>query len=536
MKNIYIKFSALLIAGLLISTSCTKDFSTINTDPTALTVANFDPNTFLPSIQLAYVANADGNIVLASNVVQLMANSATAVDLKMTTFDKYLDNDSNNWMQAPFNAGYTGQVKSVVALMDLTKDVPKYANLYQIARLMKALVFQRITDLFGDVPYFDAGQAYNLRVFYPKYDSQQAIYTDLLKEVEQATLALNPAGDKPTNDEMYHGDIAKWQRFGYSLLLRIGMRLTKVDDATAKATALKVVGKTMTSNSDNAFIKGSGADKTSSNNANSRWLLGDSGYNPWYVKWSKTYIDYLKNNNDPRLTRIARVKMWSNTVGSMVLTGTADGTAANQNGLPNGLNETTNNNGFSMYYDPSWIGTVGNPSGMNNYSTPNITLIQRTGPSFFLTYGETELLLADAAVRWGAAFGLPQDHYNNGVTAAMTYLSQYDATMAIPTTEVTAYLTANPYNAAKGLEMINTQYWAEIGTSLDFPEAWINWKRSGFPVLKPVNYPGNITGGTIPRRYNYPVGEQATNGDNLAKAVSLLAGGDKWTARVWWDK
>jgi hypothetical protein len=189
-----------------------------------------------------------------------------------------------------------------------------------------------------------------------------------------------------------------------------------------------------------------------------------------------------------------------------------------------------------MYYDPSWTGTVGDPSGMNNYSSQNPAMIQRTGPTFFLTYAESELLLAEAAVRWGSAFGLPQDHYNNGVTASMSYLSQYDASMAVPASEINAYLAAHPYDPAKGLEMINTQIWAEEGTALEFHEAWINWRRSGFPVLTPVNYPGNVTGGTIPRRYSYPVGEQASNLDNLNAAISNMPGGDKWTSRVWWDK
>jgi hypothetical protein len=536
MKKIYIKFSALVFAGLLLSTSCTKDFSEINTNPNSLNSSNFDPNTLLPTIQQSYSGNASSNIVLAANVVQLMSNAATSVDLKMTTFDKYLDNDSNNWMQEVFQSGYSSQVKSVVALMDLTKDNPKYANLYQIARIMKALVFQRITDTYGDVPYFDAGQAYNKRIFYPKYDKQQTIYADLAKELEEASNALNLTGDKPTGDEMFKGDIAKWKRFGYSLLLRVGMRLVKVDEPGAKAIALKAVSKTMLSNADNAFIKGSGADKTSSNNANSRWLLGDSGYNPWYIKWSKTFIDYLKNNNDPRLTRVARVKVWVNTVGSLVFSGQASGDASLQKGLPNGLNESTNNNGFSMYYDPSWTGPIGDPAGLNNYSLPNPAMFLRNGPTFFLTYAETELLLAEAAFRWGSAFGTPQEHYNNGVTASMTYLTQYDASMSIPASEINAYLAANPYNAAKALELINTQYWAEVATTLDFHEAWINWRRSGFPVLKPVNYPGNITGATIPRRYAYPVGEKASNLENLNVAVNALAGGDKWTSRVWWDK
>ncbi len=536
MKKLIKRVSGLLMAGLLMTTGCTKDFEIINTNPTVLTPLNFDPNTLLPSIMLSHSGSATNNIVLASNIVQIMANSATTVDLKMTTGDKYLDMDTNNWMQDVFTNGYTGQVKLVIELLELTRDKPQYSNLHQVGRLVKALVFQRITDAYGDVPYFEAGKAYHERIFYPKYDKQELIYADLLKEVEEATNALNAAGDKPTADEMYKGDIEKWKRFGHSLLLRIAMRMVKVNEPAAKAAALKAVGKTMTGNSDNAFVRGSGADRTNTNNANSSWLLGDSGYNSWYLKWSKTFIDYLRNNNDPRLAKIARTNVWINQVGSSVQTGSPNGDPAVQKGLPNGLNETTNNNGFSMYYDPSWVGTVGDPTGLNRYSSQNPDMIRRDAPTFFFTYAESEFLLAEAATRWGADFGSAKTHYDNAVIAAMTYLSQYTSAMGISAADANAYLAAHPFDATRALEMINTQYWAEAATTMNFFEAWFNWRRSGYPVLTPVNYPGNITGGTIPRRYSYPVGEAATNAENLAAAQAALSGGDTWAARVWWDK
>lgn len=537
MKRKYFRFSGLVMAGLLFTTGCTKDFEIINTNPTALTPLNFDPNTLLPSIMLSYASPSTNNIVLASNIVQLMANSATVVDLKMTTGDKYLDMDSNNWMQDVFTSGYTGQVKQAVELLELTKDDPKYANLYQIGRLMKAMVFQRITDAYGDVPYFEAGKAYHERIFYPKYDKQQLIYADLLKEVEEATNALSLTGDKPTGDEMFAGDIAKWKRFGSSLMLRIAMRMVKVDEAAAKAAATKVIGKTMASITDNAYIKGSGADRTSSNNANSSWLLGDSGYNSWYLKWSKTFIDYLKATNDPRLKHIARTNVWINQVGSSIQTNAPIGDPAVQKGLPNGFNESTNNDGFSIFFHPSWVGPVGDvANGMNRYSSQNPAMIARNSPTYFLTYAESEFLLAEAAHRWGAAFGTPKAHYDAGVTAAMASLSQYNTSMTIPAAEILAYLAANPFVPANALEMINIQYWAETGSTINFLEGWFNWRRSGFPVLVPVKYPGNITGGTVPRRYSYPVGESATNAENLGVAQAALAGGDKWTSRMWWDK
>ena len=106
-------------------------------------------------------------------------------------------------------------------------------------------------------PIFRRGQAYHGSVYFPVYDKQQDIYTNLLKEVEQATDSLDENADKPKGDVFYTGSndqIAAWKRFGNTLLLRMAMRLTKVDPATAQAYVNKVQGLTMASNDDNAIV------------------------------------------------------------------------------------------------------------------------------------------------------------------------------------------------------------------------------------------------------------------------------------------
>lgn len=131
--------------------------------------------------------------------------------------------------------------------------------------------------------------------------------------------------------------------------------------------------------------------------------------------------------------------------------------------------------------------------------------------------------------------GSAATHYNNGVKAAMTFLGQYDPSIAVSDAASDTYLTANPYNAANGLQMINTQYWVHTITMLDFYETWSNWRRSGYPVLTPVVYPNNATGGTIPRRFPYPSTEASSNPVNYKAAHGAVSGGDVLTSRVWWD-
>jgi hypothetical protein len=169
----------------------------------------------------------------------------------------------------------------------------------------------------------------------------------------------------------------------------------------------------------------------------------------------------------------------------------------------------------------------------NRYSVVNrYTFARTTAPSFFVTYGETELLLAEAAER-GWLTGIPAAaYYTNGVTAAMSELSE-QAGAGPSLAAIAAYLVSNPYDPADALEQINDQYW--VASFMDENESFANWRRSNYPMLTPVNYPGNVTNGTIPRRFTYPQGEASTNSTNYNSAVIDLSNGDKMTSRVWWD-
>ncbi|MDR0995790.1 MAG: SusD/RagB family nutrient-binding outer membrane lipoprotein, partial [Tannerella sp.] len=84
------------------------------------------------------------------------------------------------------------------------------------------------------------------------------------------------------------------------------------------------------------------------------------------------------------------------------------------------------------------------------------------------------------------------------------------------------------------LEQINTQYY--VATLGDEYETFANWRRSGYPVLKPVNYFGNVTNGTIPRRFTYPTDEANSNTANYQAAIKEQGwSGDLMTQRVWID-
>ena len=175
------------------------------------------------------------------------------------------------------------------------------------------------------------------------------------------------------------------------------------------------------------------------------------------------------------------------------------------------------------------------------YSVVNrYTYAQLGAPTLFLSDAETQFLLAEAAFRGWVTSGSASGYYTAGVQAAFAQITESGAPALSKTggpgpspAAATTYLTANPYNAANALEQINTQIW--VCTFMDEYESWANWRRSGFPVLSTVSYPGNVTSGTIPRRFTYPQGEPTTNTANYNAAVADLKNGDKMTSPVWWD-
>ena len=140
-------------------------------------------------------------------------------------------------------------------MMNLVKDKPEMSNLYNVGTIMKVLCLARITDCYGDVPYSQALKA-----------KEGITLTEIRFAIKH--LSCNVGRIRCRNywllahlkqnhraDLMYGGDVAKWKKFGYSLMLRLAMRLSKVDAAAAKTWAEKAfAGGVFTSIDDNAKV------------------------------------------------------------------------------------------------------------------------------------------------------------------------------------------------------------------------------------------------------------------------------------------
>ena len=113
----------------------------------------------------------------------------------------------------------------------------------------------------------------------------------------------------------------------------------------------------------------------------------------------------------------------------------------------------------------------------------------------------------------------------------------YDAASAVSPTDRDAYIAALPLVPGRELEQINTQYW--IASFLNGPEAFANFRRTGYPALAPNSYgqPNNpdVPNGTFIRRIGYPTSELSVNSSNVNAAIGVM-GPDKLSTSLWWDK
>ena len=154
-----------------------------------------------------------------------------------------------------------------------------------------------------------------------------------------------------------------------------------------------------------------------------------------------------------------------------------------------------------------------------------------------VTASQNLLLIAEASFRGWVSSGSAAQYFSDGIKAHMDQMATFDAGSAIPAGARDTYIAANPLVPGRELEQINTQYW--IASFLNGPEAFANFRRSGYPALTPNPYgqPSNpdVPNGTFIRRLGYPTSELSVNTANVNAAIAIM-GADKLSTRLWWDK
>ncbi|MFD1873176.1 SusD/RagB family nutrient-binding outer membrane lipoprotein [Hymenobacter bucti] len=497
------------MVALTAASGCTKDFAEINTNPNAV-------STLTPEF-LFTKAEYDG----VSNTLFLLLGTmqyTTSFNDVAGFGSKYIASQVNS-SSSSFSSAYPGALNELSLIINAVKDDPTRVNLLAEARIWRVYCYSRLTDVYGDIPYSQATSGYTSNLFTPAYDAQKDIYADMLKELDEAAQSLDPAkATYGASDLIYNGNTTQWKKLAYSLMLRLGMRLTKVDPASAQTWATKALaGGVITADGDIAKVTYLSSGQIINQNPlayqlyNQDYIAANGSTNQEGGKYQDVFINYLKQNRDPRLGVVSVVY----TGGSPNVT---DTTFAKQQGMPANLSAKPAN--FAQLSEP-------NPR----------TVLLRGSPFLVFTAAESYFLQTEATLRGWSSSTPAATLYANGVSAGLrqwSLISASDGT--IPTAKINAYVARNPLvtgSLAQQMQQIYTQFWVAIFP--DAQETFASYRRTGYPALTPNNYPGNATGGQFPRRFLYPLSEQNLNATSYAAAITRQ-GPDNLLTRVYWDK
>ncbi|UZD22621.1 SusD/RagB family nutrient-binding outer membrane lipoprotein [Algoriphagus halophytocola] len=497
----------LIIIVVLYSSACDSNFDELNTNKVSAT--SIDP-AFQLNAAIVGCAFPNGSLVYDVGVVQQIISPNSGL---MTGAN--FNQDNRTLTQELWQGYYRNVIKNTRDVISQVEEDPSRANLKNMTRIIQAFAFMVLTDEYGSIPYFEGGKGYSDQIYLPVYDSQEAIYADLIKELTEATSALDVTGTVESADILYGGDLNKWKSFGYSLLLRAGMRLSEADPTKAAQVAQTAVqGGVILMNEDNATIN---HDPNYTNPIGN--FLNATEASNFYL--TEPFVDYLRSKNDPRLAAIAVTYVGAKS-GPEQIPENQTYDAAVHVGIPMGNDnagavEAANELGLASFYEFA--------------QADRRRITKNTAPNFLITASQNYLLMAEARQRGWISSGSVEEYYNAGVRAHMNQLGIIDEGSSISPAEITQYLNENPFDPSMAMEQINTQYW--VSCFLNGPEAFANFRRTGYPALSPNPYPGREV--EFINRLTYPNSEISVNAENVSAAIASQ-GPDDLGTKVWWDK
>ena len=473
------KHVLLLVLGLLGVSSCTDDFEAINTNENApSTVQN---ELLLRQVLYGYGDKMSYEAFVAGN---LLSQHFAMIDFNL------LDRHALSSPQEggnPWDVLYTA-LRDNETILQQSRTNPAAAVYEGPALVMKAYLTMNLTDIFGDVPYFEAVQGRTEGIVTPAYDAQEDIYLapgGILDNLRQAVEVMESYSGaiRLSGDILYDGDLAGWTRFANSLRIKALVRISGRADVAAELAERYTAGDYIGSPEQDATFDFAAGPPNSFAFATARVGI----FNVFLM--SLTAENIFAGLDDPRVAVLYR---------PAANTGTFEG-------IINGIDAAT-----AIVPD--------------DYARPGTIWRENTGALDFnyMTSWETNLLLAEASLK-GYIDADAGALYETGVREAFAYWM----------TELPDdYLTDGPaaWNAGDGLRQIITQKWvASIGNAY---EGWIEWRRTGYPELMPVS--ASLNGGLYPVRFPYPADEQALNFENYRGAAEATDG-NSINVPVWWD-
>jgi hypothetical protein len=519
MKNRSIKIFALgiLLAPALFS--C-KDLTVLNQNPNGI-----NPLTANPNLVMSTVLTETGK-----SFVNLGYQDIAGV-MQHTQKDGWSGgHNTYEWGGSQSWASYYDILRNNQYVYD--RSVTLNWEMHQgISLVIKSMMFGLITDLWGDAPYSAAlkGADGGTANTFPAYDSQEAIYTGILADLEKANTLLSKNAVEYTStpgtaDVYYQGNPTKWRKLANSLMLRFYMRISTKKPDVAKAGIEKIMANAVqypiiTAIADDAAMPFAGNSNDDSWPANAVYDASASNYRR--LKMAATFVNKLLELKDPRIA------VWANKVQIPLVVD------AN---LPKGTDKIENGKrylspdkvvGRDVNTNPDYVGLptglIGgasynlSPTAEQAANNPHVSWLndiykQAKGPllrSRMMSAAEVRFILAEAALKGWSVAGAAKTHYEAGVKAS---LDTWGTTAAYAT-----------YIAQKGvaydgtLKQIIEQKWISSWTAAQ--EAWFDYRRTGFPEL--TVGPASIRK-VLPVRFYYMLDERNLNKINTEAAMSKL--------------
>lgn len=514
-KNI---LTLMLVAIIAIGFGCTTDFEEINTNPNSPTLESAAPNMLLTNA-IESMTDRVHNIFLGHEMGSCWAQHMAKV--QYTDEDRYIPRVSV--INAAWTSFYSRSGMDIATIYQIGVD-SEHENYQGVALVLQSYILSVLTDLYGDVPMSEAWMAAD-GMLQPAYDSQADVYSAVLANLATANTLLDEGGSAIDGDILFGGDILAWKKFANSLRLRLILRQSGVVAPGSQMSDILASEPIFESNDDNAALAYLGSAPNNHPINENRKTRDDH-------RVSATLVDFLYTDAP---SPDYRVSVYANL---------ADG-SGDYVGLPNGLKSADAG------------GYLGN--GLANTSKIGDYFAQGTTPGMLMSYAELQFILAEAALKGYIAGGAveAENYYHAGITASYEqfepdftpilediWAPTFESWGWVPAdTSIFDYamqdfkdwggtwaLDADPTVAAG---QIATQRW--VATFDQGLQSWIEWRRTGFPVLTAAV--DGVLGGEIPRRVYYGSDEYARNKTSVdaANANQGVSGQSDLLTPVWWD-
>lgn len=498
MKTIQLYKSVLIIVMVFMVGACTN-FEDLADDPNRAT--SVPPSMLLTEV-LRVMNNVDdeGPWSSAQRDNQFWAIS----------FDYYGEQDYN-WGSAPLRYTTMSNVQAMVKEAEKLDTKNKYAAL---AKFFDAYFLDYMSKRMGDIPMTESLKAKSDDpITKPKYDAQKDVYIEILRLLDaandQIALAKAEVGTGAVQgDFLYKGDLDKWQRAINSFHLRVLISLSK---KTADVNVISQFKGIISNPSKYPLMRGIEDNMTrnfSDENGNNYALNpGNFGRNRNRDIMAGTYLNILKQNNDPRIYKVADPAAFYFKA-----------------------NDPLNLNAYipANTGDEQGSMQVASDEGKLSYPSEKRYYSNYVGEGYILFgYAEQQFVIAEAINR-GWIDGNAATYYNQGIKASMDFYN-------VSGTDISSFLN-NPNvvykgNNTAGLEQILTQKYVAFFQNSE-REAYFNYRRTGIPKFDVG--PANKNNGKIPMRWKYPQSEFETNSENVKAALASQYGGTDDINAVMW--